>query len=64
LFEEAVPEINNAIPLVQKADIMAIIGTSLQVISCSRSYQLARKNIPVYLIDPNPSGAYPGIQII
>jgi len=63
-FEEAVPEINNAIPLVQKADIMAIIGTSLQVYPAAGLINWARKNIPVYLIDPNPSGAYPGIQII
>lgn len=63
-FGEAVPEINNAIPIVQNADIMAIIGTSLQVYPAAGLINWVKKGVPVFLIDPNPSGSYPGVQII
>ncbi len=63
-FGEAVPEINNAIPIVQNADIMAIIGTSLQVYPAAGLVNWVNKGVPVFLIDPNPSGSYHGVQII
>ncbi|MBP7507925.1 MAG: NAD-dependent deacylase [Prolixibacteraceae bacterium] len=63
-FGEAVPEINNAIQLVQNADIMAIIGTSMQVYPAAGLINWVNKGVPVFLIDPNPSGPYPGVHII
>lgn len=52
-FGEAVPEIENAIKEVEKADIFLIIGTSMQVYPAAGLIHYAPHNIPIYLIDPN-----------
>ena len=52
-FGEAVPEIENAAKIVKQADILVIIGTSLQVYPAAGLLHYAPYNIPVYLIDPN-----------
>lgn len=51
-FGEAVPEIDNAIPIMIKADIVAIIGTSLAVYPAAGLINYASTKCPVYLIDP------------
>ena len=51
-FEEPVPKIEAAINEVAKADIMLIIGTSLQVYPAAGLYRFARPEIPIYIIDP------------
>jgi len=51
-FGEAVPNIERAVPVVQSADIIAIIGTSMQVYPAAGLIYYAREGIPVYLIDP------------
>lgn len=56
-FGEAVPMIEPAIELVQKADIMVVIGTSLAVYPAAGLFHYAPAGIPVYLIDPQvPAG--------
>ena len=52
-FGEAVPEIENAIKIVQKADILVIIGTSMQVYPAAGLIHYAKNGIPIYVIDPN-----------
>lgn len=52
-FGEAVPEIENAVIEVEQADILLIIGTSLQVYPASGLINYAPNNVPIYLIDPN-----------
>lgn len=52
-FGEAVPEIENAIPLVEQADLFLIIGTSLNVYPAAGLVNYVRKDVPIYLIDPN-----------
>jgi len=52
-FGEAVPAIEDAIPIVQNADVLVIIGTSLNVYPAAGLVQYASSDIPVYLIDPN-----------
>ena len=52
-FGEAVPMMEKAIPIVQSADILVIIGTSLNVYPAAGLLAYVRPNIPVYLIDPN-----------
>jgi NAD-dependent deacetylase len=52
-FGEAVPMIEKAAGLVSKADIVVIIGTSMQVYPAAGLIHYAKKGIPVYLIDPN-----------
>ena len=52
-FGEAVPEIEKAEELTMLADILVIIGTSLQVYPAAGLINSAKPGIPVYLIDPN-----------
>lgn len=52
-FGEAVPMIEEAARIVAQADLLIIIGTSLNVYPAAGLLQYARKNIPVYLIDPH-----------
>lgn len=51
-FGEAVPKIERAIDIVDEADIMLIVGTSLNVYPAAGLYRYARADAPVYLIDP------------
>ncbi len=52
-FGEAVPNIEPAIEIVKKADILVIIGTSLAVYPAASLLHYAPHGIPVYLIDPH-----------
>ena len=52
-FGEEVPNISIAASIVETADIMVVIGTSLQVYPAAGLLQYAPNNIPKYLIDPN-----------
>lgn len=54
-FGEAVPNIGVAAERVAEADIMIIIGTSLNVYPAAGLVQYARPSVPVYLIDPKPA---------
>ena len=54
-FGEEVPLIENAIEICETADILLIIGTSLQVYPAASLMHYVQPNIPVYYIDPNPS---------
>lgn len=56
-FGEAVPEYENAIKIAQKADIMLIIGTSLQVYPAAGLIHYAPSHAPIYIIDPNDVAA-------
>lgn len=51
-FGEAVPKINNAIDAVEAADVLLIVGTSLQVYPAAGLYRYARMDTPIYIIDP------------
>ena len=51
-FGEAVPKIERAVELVSAADIILIVGTSLQVYPAAGLYRYARPEAPIYLIDP------------
>ena len=51
-FGEAVPQIEAAIDVVGEADILLIVGTSLQVYPAAGLYRYARPDIPIYIIDP------------
>lgn len=51
-FGEAVPKIEKAIETVQKADILLIVGTSLQVWPAAGLYRYASSDTPIYIIDP------------
>ncbi len=51
-FGEAVPKIGSAIDAVEAADILLIVGTSLQVYPAAGLYRYAKMNTPIYIIDP------------
>ena len=57
-FGEAVPEMEHAIRLVEQADMLLIIGTSMQVYPAAGLIHYVRSGVPVYLIDPNEVGVY------
>ncbi len=59
-FGESVPKIERAIEEVEKADIMLIVGTSLQVYPAAGLYRYADPHIPIYLIDPKEVAVYDG----
>lgn len=51
-FGEAVPKIDQAIDAVEAADILLIVGTSLQVYPAAGLYRFAKAGTPIYIIDP------------
>lgn len=51
-FGEAVPKITAAIDAVEEADILLIVGTSLQVYPAAGLYRYAGNDTPIYIIDP------------
>lgn len=51
-FGEAVPKIDSAIDAVEAADIILIVGTSLQVYPAAGLYRFAKVDTPIYIIDP------------
>ncbi|MEO2058823.1 MAG: NAD-dependent deacylase [Mesonia sp.] len=54
-FGEQVPMLEVAVSLVEKADLLIIVGTSMQVYPAASLMHYAPENTPVYFIDPNPS---------
>jgi NAD-dependent deacetylase len=56
-FGESVPAINDAERITRAADIYIIIGTSLGVYPAAGLHRITRKDVPIYIIDPNvPEG--------
>ena len=51
-FGEAVPKIEAAIEAVEAADILLIVGTSLQVYPAAGLYRYAKMGTPIFIIDP------------
>ncbi len=51
-FGEAVPKIEKAIEIVEDADIMLIVGTSLNVYPAAGLYSYCKASTPIYIIDP------------
>lgn len=54
-FGEAVPELENAANITAQADIVVIIGTSMQVYPAASLVNYAPLNAPIYFIDPKPA---------
>lgn len=54
-FGEMVPLLNTAASIVEEADILIIIGTSMQVYPAAGLMQYAKPEVPMYFIDPKPS---------
>lgn len=54
-FGEAVPLLDQAIDITATADILIIIGTSMQVYPAASLINYAKPGVPVFFIDPNPA---------
>ena len=54
-FGETVPMIDKAVKLVEKADILVIIGTSMQVYPAAGLIGYTKPQTPIYFIDPKPN---------
>ncbi len=57
-FGEEVPAMNDAVPIVQRADILVVIGTSLNVYPAAGLVNFARKDIPIFVVDPERPSVY------
>lgn len=53
-FGEAVPKIERAIDEVEAADLLLIVGSSLQVYPAAGLYRYAGSGVPVFVVDPAP----------
>ncbi|MFP4845758.1 SIR2 family NAD-dependent protein deacylase [Winogradskyella sp. PE311] len=54
-FGEAVPMIDTAIKICYAADILVIIGTSMQVYPAASLIDYVQPNTPIFYIDPKPA---------
>lgn len=54
-FGEAVSMFPKAIAIVEDADILIIIGTSMQVYPAAALLDFVEENTPIYFIDPKPA---------
>ena len=53
-FGEDVPLLEKAVEITLQADILVIIGTSMQVYPAASLVDYVKSNTPIYFIDPNP----------
>lgn len=63
-FGEAVPLIEKAAELVAQADIVVIIGTSMQVYPAAGLIDYAKSGVPIYLIDPKAPQMSSKVEVI
>ncbi|MCE2611857.1 NAD-dependent deacylase [Flavobacteriaceae bacterium D16] len=66
-FGEEVPLLPKAAHITQSADILVIIGTSLQVYPAAGLIHYAPQGVPMYLVDPKPtlgSGDFSNLKVI
>ncbi|RPD98695.1 NAD-dependent deacylase [Aureibaculum marinum] len=54
-FGEAVPMLDKAAQITTSADILIIIGTSMQVYPAASLINYVKSGIPIYFIDPKPA---------
>lgn len=54
-FGEAVPLLDDAIAITAEADILIIVGTSMQVYPAASLIDFVGQDIPIHFIDPKPS---------
>jgi NAD-dependent deacetylase len=58
-FGEEVPAMEEAVPIVESADYLCVIGTSLNVYPAAGLIHYAPANAVLFLIDPNPPATLP-----
>lgn len=64
-FGENVPMLDRAVEITRSADLMIVVGTSLQVYPAASLVHCLRPGTPIYIIDPNTPGiSLPDLHII
>lgn len=63
-FGESVPNLLPAIEMTATADIIVIIGTSMNVYPAASIYEYAKSDAEIYYIDPNPATSDPRVTVI
>lgn len=63
-FQEAVPMLEPAAELVEQADILVIVGTSLVVYPAAGLINYARPDAKIYYIDPHPAAVPGRVKVI
>lgn len=63
-FGEAVPKLEDAVREISDADMVLIIGTSLQVYPAAGLYRYAPADATIYVIDPEDVPIDPSVEII
>ncbi|MGW9686607.1 SIR2 family NAD-dependent protein deacylase [Flagellimonas sp. 2504JD1-5] len=66
-FGEMVPMLETAAYITQQADVLIIIGTSMQVYPAASLINYAPQEAPIYFVDPRPninSSSYRNLEII
>jgi len=63
-FGEAVPLISDAAEVVSKADIIIIVGTSMQVYPAAGLIHYAKPGVPIYLVDPAEVNVPSNVKVI
>lgn len=61
-FGEDVPKMFEAANHVMNADVLVIVGTTLEVYPAAGLSQYAKGSCRLFYIDPNPTTEYPGIE--
>ncbi len=54
-FGEEVPMLTKAIDITEKADILIIVGTSMQVYPAANLVNFVKSGTPIFFIDPKPT---------
>lgn len=54
-FGEMVPMLDKAIEITKRADILVVIGTSMQVYPAASLIEFIGNEVPIYFIDPKPN---------
>ena len=63
-FGEAVPAMDEAVPICDTADIFVVIGTSLNVYPAASLIHYPKRNIPLFLFDPPPAELSGRVDVI
>ena len=57
-FGEAVPAMDDAVPMVESADILVVVGTSLNVYPAAGLVNYTKRGTPIFVIDPERPPMY------
>lgn len=57
-FGEDVPAMEEAIDIVETANVVIVVGTSLQVYPAAGLMHYTKNDVPIYYIDPKPATLY------